>query len=96
MPSFVEIGPVVPGKKNFKGFLPYTQIQTTRHNPRGLYYPGKSGDFHVTSFHFRVAKKQPQFNQRYILSSLSHISVNQKFVFLYGRNQISTLNNFRV
>ena len=24
------------------------------------------------------------------------ISVNQKFVFLYGRNQISTLNNFRV
>ena len=41
----------------------YTQIQTIRHNPRGLYYPGKSGDFHVTSFHFRVAKKRPQFNE---------------------------------
>ena len=41
----------------------YTQIQTIRHNPRGLYYPGKSGDFHVTSFHFRVAKKLPQFNE---------------------------------
>ena len=40
-----------------------TQIQTIRHNPRGLYYPGKSGDFHVTSFHFRVAKKRPQFNE---------------------------------
>ena len=24
MPSFVEIGPVVPEKKNFEGFLPYT------------------------------------------------------------------------
>ena len=23
MPSFVEIGPVVPEKKNFEGFLPY-------------------------------------------------------------------------
>ena len=41
----------------------YTQIQTIRNNPRGLYYPGKSDDFHVTSFHFRVAKKRPQFNE---------------------------------
>ena len=46
-----------------KASLRYTQIQTIRHNPRGLYYPGKSGDFHVTSFHFRVAKKRPQFNE---------------------------------
>ena len=45
------------------GLSQYTQIQTIRHNPRGLYYPGKSGDFHVTSFHFRVAKKRPQFNE---------------------------------
>ena len=35
----------------------YTQIQTIRHKPRGLYYPGKSCDLHVTSFHFRVAKR---------------------------------------
>ena len=41
----------------------YTQIQTIRHKPRGLYYPGKSCDLHVTSFHFRVAKKRPMFNE---------------------------------
>ena len=26
MPSFVEIGPVVPEKKNFEGFLPYMGV----------------------------------------------------------------------
>ena len=26
MPSFVEIGPVVPEKKNFEGFLPYINM----------------------------------------------------------------------
>ena len=65
------IGHLIPATRLFRALTSLTglnlnlntQIQTIRHNPRGLYYPGKSGDFHVTSFHFRVAKKRPQFNE---------------------------------
>ena len=60
---------VCSGRSDQSDWL-YTDT-TIRHNPRGLYYPGKSGDFHVTSFHFRVAKKRPQFNECVIKDSVS-------------------------